>query len=194
MKFIYAGKYNGDENTLPQRKHPKGSVPFKEAENSKKFGLLINIAAFILLILFLALAVWRVGLESIVGVGGLIGVFLSILCMVPHEFLHAIWFKGNVYMYQNLSEGMLFVVGDGDFTKARFIWMSLFPNIVFGVIPYILFMIFPHLTVLATMGALSLGAGAGDYCNVYNALTQMPKGSLTYTSGFHSFWYIPKKD
>lgn len=193
MKFIYAGKYNGDENSLPQREHPEGSVQFKEPEDTKKLAIKANIINLVLLVIFLAIAVWRGGLESIVGVGSLIGIFLSLICMVPHEFLHAIWFKGNVYMYQNLSQGMLFVVGNGDFSKARFIWMSLFPSIVFGVIPYTIFLIFPQLTVFATMGALSLGAGAGDYYNVYNALTQMPKGSLTYLSGFHSYWYMPKK-
>ena len=35
--------------------------------------------------------------------------------------------------------------------------------------------------------------GAADYLNVINALTQMPKGSLTYLYGMHSYWYIPEK-
>ena len=29
--FHYKGKYNGDENSLPQREHPEGYVAFKEA-------------------------------------------------------------------------------------------------------------------------------------------------------------------
>ena len=39
------------------------------------------------------------------------GLFLFILTIVPHEFLHAICFKDDVYMYHDLSHGMLFVAG-----------------------------------------------------------------------------------
>ncbi|MCI8497238.1 MAG: DUF3267 domain-containing protein, partial [Clostridiales bacterium] len=34
--------------------------------------------------------------------------------------------------------------------------------------------------------------GAGDYYNVFNALTQMPKGARTYLYQFNSFWYMPE--
>ena len=71
--------------------------------------------------------------------------------------------------------------------------MSLLPNIVFGWIPFGLCMIFPDLSALGVMGALATGMGAGDYYNVYNAVTQMPKGARTYLHGFHSYWYLPEK-
>ena len=70
--------------------------------------------------------------------------------------------------------------------------MSLAPNIVFGFIPLILFFIFPSVPFLGVFGAISIGCGAGDYMNVINALTQMPKGALTYLYGFHSYWYMPQ--
>lgn len=196
MRFINAGKYNGNESSLPQREHPKGHVPFKEVEDTKQLGIIASAISVVLLIIFLGLFIWRAGFENILSikfwVGFIIGSILSLVCMVPHEFLHAIWFKGDVYMYQNLGQGMLFVVGNGDFSKAKFIWMSLFPSIIFGLIPYAIFMIYPQFAVLGALGTFSLGAGAGDYYNIYNVLTQMPKGSLTYLSGFHSFWYMPE--
>ena len=39
---------------------------------------------------------------------------------------------------------------------------------------------------------MCIGMGAGDYINVFNAATQMPKNALTYLNGFNSYWYIPK--
>ena len=33
MKFHYVGKYNGDENSLPQRELKEGVKKFKEPEN-----------------------------------------------------------------------------------------------------------------------------------------------------------------
>ena len=95
-------------------------------------------------------------------------------------------------MYTNLKQGMLFVVGTETMSKGRYVFMSLFPNIIFGLIPFILAMIFPSLALLGFFGAFCLSMGAGDYYNVFNALTQMPKGSRTYLHKFNSFWYMPE--
>ncbi len=43
------------------------------------------------------------------------------------------------------------------------------------------------------LGVLAIASGFGDYINIYHALTQMPKGALTYMYGFHSYWYLPEK-
>lgn len=184
MKFHYSGKFNGDENSLPQREHPTGYVQFKEAENIKKFAVIMNILALVITFVLLFIVDY-ISDERI----SMIGVYLSLASLVPHEFLHALCFKEDVYMYQNLKQGMMFVVGIEDMSKIRFIMMGLCPNIVFGFIPFILFLIFPNLTVLGTLGALAIGMGAGDYYNVFNALTQVPKDAKIYMSGFHSYWY-----
>ena len=67
--------------------------------------------------------------------------------------------------------------------------MSLLPNIVFGLIPFVIFFINKDMCLMGVFGALSLSMGFGDYINVFNALTQMPKGSKTYLNGFRSYWY-----
>ena len=192
MKLHYAGKYDGDESKLPQREHPKGSVPFKEPEH-KKFALIANGGAVIVAIL-LFMVVLKVGVSYIRqgSMAFMIGSILAVLVLFPHEFLHGICFKGDVWLYTNFSKGMLFVVGPEDMSKAHFVFMSLLPNIVFGFIPFIVFLFFPKLTILGVFGALSIAMGFGDYINVFNAITQMPKGAKTYLSGFHSYWYKPE--
>ena len=50
------------------------------------------------------------------------------------------------------------------------------PGIVFGFIPFIIFMINPKLPFPGTLGVLGIAAAAGDFCNVYN-----------------TFWYMPQK-
>ncbi len=186
--FKIVGKYKGEEQ-LDTREHPEGYTPFKEMP-ANIFAVVANLAA---IVLFLAFYILTVAIRPGVRLSPL-GFIIAMLCLVPHEFLHALYFKGDVKMYHALSKGMLFVHGTEDMTKLRFVMMSLCPNIVFGLIPFVLFLIFPQLTVLGSMGILSLSMGAGDYYNVFNALTQMPKGSLTYLSGFHSYWYIPEVD
>lgn len=182
MKFHYAGKFNGDENSLPQREHPTGYVQFKEPD-MKKFAVIMNILSAIITA-GLIFVVYFMSKEL-----SLLGIFFSLASLVPHEFLHALCFKSDVYMYTNLKQGMLFVVGTEDMSKTRFIMMGLCPNIVFGFIPFIIFLIFPNLIFFGTLGAFAIGMGAGDYYNIFNALTQVPKNAKIYLSGFHSYWY-----
>ena len=87
---------------------------------------------------------------------------------------------------------MLFVSGPEDMSKFRFIFMSLLPNIVLGFIPYLIYVFNPSWTVLGAFATINVASGSGDYLNVFNAITQMPKGSRTYLHHFNSYWYFPE--
>ena len=187
MKLIYKGKFDGDVNSIPHGEHKPGAVKFKEPEDPKKLGIIANGIAIAIIFITLAGVIIRSGIKSF----GFEGVLISYLTLIPHELLHAICFKGEVYFYTNLKNGMLFVTGPEDMSKGRFVFMSLLPNIVFGFIPYILFMINPQLKILGGLGAMCISMGAGDYLNCFNAITQMPKGARTYIHGFNSYWYMP---
>lgn len=195
MKLHYMGKFNKDPETLPHGEHKPDAVKFKEASDPKKLSIIANLLSIAIMIILAVPAFFRCREFLIANLFEFyIGLILSLLSMFPHEFLHAICFKRDVYMYTNLSQGMMFVVGPETMSKSRFIFMSLLPNIVFGIIPYIIGMIFPHLTVLVSLGIFATGMGAGDYYNVFNALTQMPKGARTYLYQFNSYWYIPQNE
>ena len=188
MRFHYMGKYNGDPKSLPSREPVPGAVPFREPKDSKTLGIVASAIALPLMIG--AAVLYFVRCRGTWNGWGFILYFLS---FVPHEFLHALCFREDVYMYQNLKQGMLFVIGPEDMSKGRFIFMSLLPNIGFGFIPFALFLVCPELRLLGTFGMLSIASGAGDYLNVVNAITQMPNGSLTSLSEFHSYWYLPAR-
>lgn len=198
MKLIYKGKYNGNESSLPTREPMPGAVQFREPDSMKQLALIANGIALAVTIACLVLLFWRAPGNSLPeklgdnSFGFLIGYLLFMVSLFPHEILHALCFRDVIHFYTNWKQGLLFVVGTEDMSKSRFVFMSLLPNLVFGFIPFIVYLIWPHLTVLGGLGALAIGAGAGDYFNVYNALTQMPKGARTYMCGMHSFWYIPE--
>lgn len=189
MKLHYAGKFNNDENSLPKREHPKNYVAFKEPD-AKTFSIIANVGSFLLMFL-LMIPFFLIGKtylsESKSAI--FIGCLCSCLSLLPHECLHALCFKEDVYLYTNLSRGMLFVVGVEDMTRSRFIFMSLLPNLVFGFIPYLLFFIHPQWIALGFFGLMCISMGFGDYINIYNCLTQVPKDGLVYLNGFHSYWY-----
>ena len=190
MKLIYKGKFDGDENSLPSSEPVEGAVMFKEAADMKQFALLVNVLAVVVMVIAFVLFFWRGGVMAF----SFWGYLLFMLSLFPHELLHGLCFKENVYLYTNWKQGMLFVTGPEHLSKARFVFMSLLPNILFGFLPLLIYLIDPSHNILGTFGAISIGAGAGDYYNVYNALTQVPKGGKIYNVGFHSWWYLPKGD
>lgn len=194
MKLHYKGKFNLDVNSLPHEPHKPNAVPFKEFQDTKKFAIVINIIAAIVMVIVLIPVFLKFGFTTM-PIPLIVSSLLSFVILFPHELLHAICFKKDVYLYTNLKQGSLFVVGTETMSKGRFIFMSLLPNIVFGFIPYIVGLLAPAnmiWCIAGTFGALCIGSGAGDYYNVFNALTQMPKGSRTYLHKFNSFWYMPE--
>ncbi|MBR3264716.1 MAG: DUF3267 domain-containing protein [Erysipelotrichaceae bacterium] len=188
-EFHFAGRYNGDPTSLPSHEPVEGAVIFKEAEDQNKLAIIMNSIAILIAVVTFGIYFYRGRCPL-----NMAGIILSLVALVPHEFLHAICFEGKVYMYENLRKGMLFVTGPGSFSKAGFIFMSMLPNLVFGFIPFIIFLIDPAQTLLGSLGAISIPSGAGDYYNAFNALTQMPKGSRTYLYNFRSYWYMPKEN
>ena len=186
-KLHYRGKFSGNVKDLPQRTHPPGAVKFKEAENPVQLAKQVAGWSFVVLVVGIVGLFLRGGFQA----WSFWGCLATALILFPHEFLHGLCFKEEAYVYTNWKQGMLFVVGTEDMSRRRFVWMSLFPNIVFGLIPYVIFLIWPQYGFLGTLGALALSMGVGDYYNVYNAMTQMPKHAKTYLCGFHSYWYMP---
>lgn len=192
MKLHYMGKYDLDLNSLPHGEHMPGAVPFKEVESTKQMSWIANGLCVVLMILLGAGAAARCRPYFWSNQWQLtVGCVASLLALFPHELLHAVCFREDVYFYTNWAQGLLFVVGPETMSKSRFIFMSLLPNIVFGLVPYVVGMICPRLLFCLAMGTLCIGMGAGDYYNVFNAATQMPKGARTYLYGFHSWWYMP---
>ena len=191
MIFHYAGKYSGAEADLPQRDPmPKGAVQFREPELSR-MAVIANLLALGIILLLLVLIALRAGLSSFGSGAALAGMVLAIVAMVPHELLHAIWFQKDVYMYTNLRQSLLFVVGTEDMSRGRFVLLSLFPALVLGAVPFLVFLINPSLAALGWFGAMGLASAAGDFINVFNALTQVPADAQVFLSGTHSFWYQP---
>lgn len=191
MRLHYKGKYDLNPDALPHGEHQPNAKMFKEVQSTKKLGIIANVGCLLLIVLLLVLAYYCRGTDF-AGWQFLAGVAVSQLVLFPHELLHAICFGEDVYLYTNWKQGMLFVIGPETMSKGRFIFMSLLPNLVFGLIPYSIGMLFPQYSFFIAFGALSIGMGFGDYYNVFNALTQMPKGARTYLYGFHSYWYMPQ--
>lgn len=189
MKLVYKGRYR-TSSSLPNREHEKNAVKIKEIEN---FDQLINLCSMIIMLYTFSffMMVKNISIKDVLDSFFTISI-LSLLVMIPHEILHAVFFKDNVYLYHNLSSGTMFVIGTESMPKLRYIFMSIFPNLILGFIPYLLGFIFSNLTLCGLFGALSIGMGAGDYYNIYNVFKQVPKDGQIYMYKTDTYWFLPK--
>ena len=201
MKLIYRGRYTG-ESQLPRADLPPGAVPFREPADTAA----LNLAAMKWSLLALALAA-ALGAATIPLRGGLVlgagfwfmaGFAASFLTLLPHELLHGLCFGrgAEVHLFVSPKDLMAFVVCTRPVSKARFILMSLLPNLIFGWLPFLLWCLTPYSgagsDILLWFSSCCISFGGGDYLNVWNALRQMPRGSVQQISGFHSYWYMPR--
>ena len=185
----YEGSFDGDYSKLKSQKLYPGAVKFNEPD-MKRFLLIAAIISGVLFVLCYVLYKIR---SSGAGISS-IGILIALILMVPHEILHASCYNEDVYMYSYLKKGALFVVSSELISKKRFIFMSLLPNIVLGLFPFLLFLIFPNLHIIGTIGIMNIAAGSGDYFNAYMAYTQMPDNALTFLYQEHSYWLLPNSE
>ena len=200
MRLTYRGRYAGAEQ-LPKADLPPSAVPFREPADTAQ----LNLAAMKWSLGALALAA-IVGAATIPLRGGLVlgaglrfvlGFAASFLTLLPHELLHGLCFGrgAEVHLFVSPKDLMAFVVCTRPISKVRFILMSLLPNLVFGWLPFLTWCFTPYSgmgsDILLWFSFCCISFGGGDYMNVWNALRQMPRGSIQQISGFHSYWYMP---
>ena len=202
LKLIWKGKFNGVED-LPIGELPKNAVRFEEPESAEELAketrrFLIPVVIFLLIVIFL-----RIKINGFFGVSDVINIFGIILIpfsILPHEYLHAIFLPkdAEVEMWYSIKQRLALVTSTTAITKKRFIFLSLFPNIVFGFLPLIIWIFIPSYMsfisgILFTFGFISLIMGVGDFMNIYNTIKQVPKGAMTQISGFNSYWFFKEK-
>ena len=195
MKLIYKGKYRRDVEEFESSKKVKGAVKYREAESLEEMTKLIAIPANVLQFILLIIVFLLVGFNNIKNTLFILTMaFLaSLVVMVPHELLHGICYKKRVFLYTNIKKMMLFIIGEDHLTKWKFILMCMLPNIVFGFIPFILFLLNTKLVFLGMFGAMCISYGVGDYYNVWNTIRQVPKNGVVFAKGHNSYWYVLDK-
>lgn len=195
MKLIYKGKYNGEVEEFESSKNIVNAIKYKEADTVEEMAKIITLPANIIQLVLLLIVFLIVGFDNFDNTLLLLilSFFVSLLTMIPHELLHGISYKNKVYLYTNLKQFMLFVVGEDHMSKWKFIFMCMLPNIVFGFIPFILFLINTKLVFLGMLGAMCISYGMGDYYNVWNTIMQVPSNGMVFSKGHNSYWYVDEK-
>ena len=195
MKLIYKGRYNGEIEEFESSKNIVNAIKYKEADTVEEMAKIITLPANIIQLVLLLIVFLIVGFDNFDNTLSLLilSFFVSLLTMIPHELLHGICYKNKVYLYTNFKQLMLFVVGEDHMSKWKFIFMCMLPNIVFGFIPFIIFLINTKLVFLGMLGAMCISYGMGDYYNVWNTIMQVPTNGIVFSKGHNSYWYVDEK-
>lgn len=195
MKLIYIGRYNGEIEEFESSKNIVNAIKYKEADTVEEMAKIITLPANIIQLVLLLIVFLIVGVDNFDNTLSLLilSFFVSLLTMIPHELLHGICYKNKVYLYTNFKQLMLFVVGEDHMSKWKFIFMCMLPNIVFGFIPFIIFLINTKLVFLGMLGAMCISYGMGDYYNVWNTIMQVPSNGIVFSKGHNSYWYVDEK-
>ena len=198
MKLVWKGKYE-DESQLDEGELPNEAIKFKEPDSAAKLNLMASLFVIPVIVL-VGINIFfknQLGLlVNIPNVFNLTGMILALLMIVPHEIIHALLFPENaeVHIWYSLKNVMFFVHSTYPISKKRFIWMSLLPSLIFGLIPLIIWIFIPGSygvsDLVISFATFSLLLGVGDYLNIFNAIRQMPKDAVTQLSGFNSYWYV----
>ena len=199
MKIIYKGFFR-DNSQLPVGVLPKNAVRIKAPESLYKqiaVSVITFIPAGLLVGLFVLGSYLLHGDLSSAGFNGW-GMGVVLLTFIPHEILHAVCFGRGAEVELFARPPALLVTCVKPLSKARFIFMSMLPNLVFGWIPLLVWMLLPycggvsHLLFTASVFAILLGGG--DYMNVFYTLFQQPRGSMQQISGINSYWFMPDEE
>ncbi len=187
MKIRYMGSFDGKVQHLPPAEPVAEAARVQEPGKPRDLVRKSNIGAAILFCVLLMLVVLRGGLGAL-HIGGVI---VAALVILPRELLRAVCYRDECWFYMNFQESMPFVTGGEHQSKLRFLLTTLLPDVIFGLIPLLLFLIWPNLSLLGTMGLLCLPMGCGDYLLAWLVLRQVPRGAMLYRQFFHTYWYIP---
>ena len=192
LKLIWKGKFNGVED-LPIGELPENAVRFEEPESAEELAK--ETRRFLIPV--------RIKTNGFFGVSDVLKIFGIILIpfsILPHEYLHAIFFPkdAEVEMWYSIKQRLALVTSNTAITKKRFIFLSIFPNIVFGFLPLIIWIFIPSdmsfiSGILFTFGFISLTIGSGDFMNIYNTIKQVPKDAMVQISGLNSYWFFKEK-
>ena len=186
MKIRFMGKYNNDPSSLPKGEMVEGSNRIKKIDNLAILTIVMTVLSCVFLYILGMLLIDIFGKE-LLSKAGVFAVFMSLACNIVHEYIHAICFKEESYIY--IGNGLLFAMSPEHMTKNRYLFMLLLPFLVLGVIPFVTGLLF-YYSPLAIFGVISMVPCSGDLYMALSALFQVPAKGKIYLYDMINYWYV----
>lgn len=188
MKIKWIGKYNGNNLPIVPVKDPNKVLPSVTTKHS------FAIVPILLLMGILVYFKNNILDEKIIFSRGMLAVgFLIGIALFPlHEILHALCFPADSDVFLFYTKQGLGTTCTTPITRNRFIVINIFPSVILGVIPLLLYLVIPKgytevSTILFAIAFLHIGGSYADYINIAHLL-RLPAKSFIQISGEKIYW------
>lgn len=203
FNVIYKGKFENEKQLIGNDMLPEKAIQFKEGKEINdmfNLGVALELPIIIPIMIITILRVQNMdghislNLKTVIIVA--IAILINYILKFIHEYLHAILYpiKSKKTIWKYTSKGAYFIYCNTKISKIRFIVISLFPMIVLGIIPFIIWIFIANkinLTISLVYVFLTwimIFFAMGDLTNVYNTIKQVPKNAKVFNYGLHSYW------
>ena len=200
MKIHFKGIYKGKEDELDyfdeycETEHKPNAVKLPELKVS---NIKIHIFSIIIAVCFCYIYNLRYNLiTSYNDFINFIFVFafftiLDVFLVPVHEILHTVFNKQDSYIFIQPKQMYAVVINYEEKSKRIRILGLLFPNLILGIIPFVVSLIFPPLKFLGMIAIPNITGGVGDFILILHYLHHVPNGAKIYNhKDDGSFWYI----
>lgn len=169
---------------------PHGAVKYIDPEVMEKEGK--STAFYCIMAMIVPIVIFSIKYVTIKDTPmmfSILGIVIGCMLLLPHELLHGICFpKGSrVELYQMMKPAKMFVTSDKSMSRGRFIFMSLFPSLVLGLLPLLIWLYISPYTYLAktlfSIGFVGMITAGKDFMNVMKTLGNVPPFYRVQMSG-----------
>lgn len=188
MKIKWIGKYNG--TNLPVVPVEESMKVLPEVKTKHALALIPILLGLSLCVIFKN----RVLHERVLFTREMLadGFFIGIMLFPVHELLHAVCFPPGSEIFMFFTNKGLGTTCTSPMTRNRFIFVNLFPSIVLGFIPLLLYLITPKVhssiaTIMFAIAFLHIGGSYADYTNILHLL-RIPAKTTIQISGERIYW------
>lgn len=184
MKLIFKNKNNFNINDYPYNIDKKGNEI--KRENYKYIKCITYSIMFIISVIVIFFVMINKNIISEI-YNIFVGLLLGFLSLPVHEILHAIWYKDETYLYMDFFRGNAFVISKEVVKRNKYIFISLFPNIILGILPTMIGILFRN-TFLCFFGLYNFFIGIYDFINIFYVYKNVPKTSKIFLNKNGGFW------
>ena len=208
LNIKFMGEYKSDDQLIKRKEIPAEAVEFGIVDTlAQEFGrgLIILLPLFALMVLLTLLRIKQLNYKLHFDLPFIISFILVIVCVhlltYVHEIIHTLFYpkEAEKTIWRSLEQGAYFVYCEELVSRNRFIVMALAPMFILGIIPFIIWLIFPavipmpyNLAAVIVTWLMTIMA-MGDVANVYHVLKEVPKNAKVFNYGLLRSFYIMEK-
>lgn len=197
------GEFKDEQQLIQGKKLPVNAIQFQEGETLQSAFRLGFIFSLPIMLPIIILSVIRCsGIDKKLKfdinfiIAAVIVIIIGQILVYLHEFIHAVFYpkESEKTIWKYTKQGAYFIYCDAKVSKTRFIILCIAPSVILGIIPFLIWYITAPLfsaewivCIMVLTWAMTF-LSIGDFANIFNAITQVPKNAKIFNYGIHSYW------